>query len=174
MGDQYPLPCCAHFRFPKCVQQGRGYRWPLLAPGRLFPSSLFLNLTLVSHLLTFSFPCFLFPFPPFHVPSIFILNSFYLVLLFFCLTPPNNFSCLTCRLYLFVLCEPGKCLLLSHSFLIRFRGAFLIIARAIYLRLSLKHKRNFFPLPFVIQRNPAITPISWLSSQHCKPLNYRR
>ena len=27
-GQQYPLPCCAHFRFPKCVQQGRGYRWP--------------------------------------------------------------------------------------------------------------------------------------------------
>ena len=25
-GQQYPLPCCAHFRFPKCVQQGRGYR----------------------------------------------------------------------------------------------------------------------------------------------------
>ena len=24
--QQYPLPCCAHFRFPKCVRQGRGYR----------------------------------------------------------------------------------------------------------------------------------------------------
>ncbi len=23
-GQQYPLPCCTHFRFPKCVQQGRG------------------------------------------------------------------------------------------------------------------------------------------------------
>ena len=34
-GQQYSLPCCAHFRFPKCVQQGRGYCWPLLALGRL-------------------------------------------------------------------------------------------------------------------------------------------
>ena len=24
--EQCSLPCCAHFRFPKCVQQGRGYR----------------------------------------------------------------------------------------------------------------------------------------------------
>jgi len=23
--QQYPLSCCAHFRFPKCVQQGKGY-----------------------------------------------------------------------------------------------------------------------------------------------------
>ena len=30
--QQYPLPCCAHFRLPKCVMQGRG----LLALGRLF------------------------------------------------------------------------------------------------------------------------------------------
>ena len=27
---------CAHFRFPKYVEQGRGYRWPLLALRRLF------------------------------------------------------------------------------------------------------------------------------------------
>ena len=25
-GQQYPLPCRAHFRFPKSVRQGRGYR----------------------------------------------------------------------------------------------------------------------------------------------------
>ena len=34
-GQQYPLPYSPHFRFPKCVQQGRGYRWPLLALDRL-------------------------------------------------------------------------------------------------------------------------------------------
>ena len=34
--QQYPLPSCAYFRFPKCVQQGGGYRWPLLALRRLF------------------------------------------------------------------------------------------------------------------------------------------
>ena len=39
-GQQYPLPCRAHLRFPKCVRQGRGYRWPLLALGRLIPSIL--------------------------------------------------------------------------------------------------------------------------------------
>ena len=35
-GQQYPLPCCKCFRFPKWVQQGRGYRWTLLALGCLF------------------------------------------------------------------------------------------------------------------------------------------
>ena len=38
-GQQYPLPCCTHFRFPKCVQQGGGYCWPLLALGRLLDAS---------------------------------------------------------------------------------------------------------------------------------------
>ena len=37
-GQQYPMPCRAHFKFPKCVRQGRGYRCPLLALGHLFLS----------------------------------------------------------------------------------------------------------------------------------------
>ena len=35
-GRQYPLPYFKHLWLPKCVHQGIGYHWPLLAPARLF------------------------------------------------------------------------------------------------------------------------------------------
>ena len=35
-GQRYPLPCCTQLGNLKCVQQGKGYCRPLLAPGRLF------------------------------------------------------------------------------------------------------------------------------------------
>ena len=35
-GQRYPLPCCTYFGNLKCVQQGKGYCWSLLAPAHLF------------------------------------------------------------------------------------------------------------------------------------------
>ena len=56
-GQQNPLPCCAHFRFPKCVRQGRGYRFFLslcLCFFLFFCLRLSRNLLFERHLFLFS------------------------------------------------------------------------------------------------------------------------
>ena len=80
------MPYCTHFRFPKCVLQGKGYRWPLLAPGRLFlPSPPEKDLLPSSFLLLISLSIFFsvrfFPEPVFYsqVTVFLLLSAFFSV-----------------------------------------------------------------------------------------------